>query len=39
MEAMEQIIDDGMDGLSGTMAILLNEAMKIERARALQASP
>ena len=38
-EAMEQVIEHGMEGLSGAMTILLNEAMKIERTRALQASP
>jgi transposase-like protein len=38
-EAMEQVIEHGMDGLSDAMTILLNEAMKIERSRALQASP
>ena len=34
-EAMEQVIEHGMDGLSDAMTILLNEAMKIERSRAL----
>ncbi len=38
-EAMEQVIEHGMDGLSDAMTILLNEAMKIERSRALQAVP
>ena len=38
-EAMEQVIEHGMEGLSGAMTILLNEAMKIERSRVLQASP
>ena len=38
-EAMEQVIEHGMEGLSGALTILLNEAMKIERSRALQASP
>ena len=38
-EAMEQVIEHGMEGLSGAMTILLNEAMKIERSRALQAVP
>ena len=38
-EAMEQVIEHGMEGLSGALTILLNEAMKIERSRVLQASP
>ncbi len=38
-EAMEQVIEHGLDGLSEAMTILLNEAMKIERSRALRASP
>ena len=38
-EAMEQLIEHGMEGLSGALTILLNEAMKIERSRALQAFP
>ena len=38
-KAMEQVIEHGLEGLSGAMTILLNEAMKIERSRALQASP
>jgi len=38
-EAMEQVIEHGLDGLGSAVAVLLNEAMKIERSRALQASP
>jgi len=39
VEAMEQVIEHGMDGLGSAMSILLNEAMKMERSRALQAGP
>jgi hypothetical protein len=39
VEAMEQVIEHGMDGLGSAMFILLNEAMKIKRTRALQAGP
>jgi len=38
-EAMEQVIEHGVEGLGTAVTILLNEAMKIERSRALQASP
>lgn len=38
-EAMEQVIEHGLDGLGEAMTILLNEAMRIERSRALQAAP
>jgi hypothetical protein len=34
-EAMEQVIEHGMDELSRAMTILFNEALKIERLRAL----
>jgi len=39
-EAMEQIIEHGLDGLGDAMTILLlNEAMRIERSRVLKAAP
>lgn len=39
VEAMEQVIERGMDGLGSAMSILLNEAMKWVRSWALQAGP
>jgi len=38
-EAMEHVIEGGLDGLSDAVTILLNEAMRIERSRALNAAP
>lgn len=38
-EAMEQILEQGFDGLGNAIAILLNEVMKVERCRVLQAGP
>ena len=38
-EAMEQIIEHGLDGFSDAMTIVLNEAMRIERSRVLRAAP
>ena len=38
-QAMEQIIEQGFGGLNNAVAILLNEAMKVERSRVLQAGP
>lgn len=37
--AMEQIIENGFEGLDTAVSILINEAMKIERSRALGAEP
>ncbi len=38
-KAMEQIIENGFEGLDTAISILINEAMKIERSRALGADP
>ena len=38
-EAMEQLIEHGIEGLGAATTILLNEAMKVERSQALQAAP
>jgi putative transposase len=38
-QALEEIISHGVDGLENAVAILINEAMKIERTRALGAEP
>ena len=38
-DAMEIIIQHGFSGMDQAMAILINEAMKIERANALGAQP
>ena len=37
--AVEQIIEFGLDGLDSAVAILINEAMRIERSKALGAKP
>jgi transposase-like protein len=37
--ALEQIIENGLEGLDTAVSILINEAMKIERSRALEAEP
>ncbi len=37
--AMESLIENGLDGMGEAVRILMNEAMKIERADFLQASP
>ena len=37
--AMEQIIENGLEGLDVAVSILINEAMRIERSRALEADP
>lgn len=37
--AMEQIIENGLEGLDAAISILINEAMRIERSRALEADP
>jgi len=37
--ALEQIIENGFDGLDTAVSILINEAMRIERSRVLEAEP
>jgi len=37
--ALEQIIGNGFDGLDTAVSILINEAMRIERSRVLEAEP
>ena len=36
---IEQLCDEGFDGITGAVITLLNEAMKLDRTRHLQASP
>jgi transposase-like protein len=38
-EIIEQLCDEGFDGVTGAVITLLNEAMKLDRSRHLQASP
>ena len=38
-EVIEVILQNGMDGLADALSLVINEAMKVERSRALQASP
>ena len=38
-EIIEQLCDEGFDGITGAVITLLNEAMKLDRSRHLQASP
>ena len=38
-EVVQLVLEEGMDGLGAAVSILLNEAMKIERSRALGAAP
>lgn len=38
-EIVQLVLEQGMDGLGAAVSILLNEAMKIERSRALGAGP
>jgi transposase-like protein len=38
-QMLEAVITQGMDGLETAISILLNEAMKVERSRALGAEP
>ena len=38
-QVMELLIASGMEGLADAVATLLNEAMKLERSRFLQAGP
>ena len=37
--ALEQIIENGFEGLDTAVSILINEAMRIERSRVLEAEP
>ena len=36
---IEQLCDEGFDGITGAVITLLNEAMKLDRTRHLQALP
>jgi putative transposase len=36
---IEQLCDEGFDGITGAVITLLNEAMKLDRTRHLQARP
>ena len=38
-QVLEELITNGMDGLEAAVSVLINEAMKVERSRALGASP
>ena len=38
-EAVQLVLDEGLDGLGTAVSVLLNEAMKIERCRTLGAEP
>lgn len=38
-QALEEIIRHGMEGLESAISVLINEAMKIERSRAVGADP
>jgi len=38
-EVIEVILENGLDGLADALSIVINEAMKVERSRALQATP
>jgi len=38
-QVLEEIIANGMDGLEAAVSLLINEAMKVERSRALGADP
>jgi len=37
--AMELLIQNGLDGIADSIAIMMNSAMQIERSRYLQAEP
>ncbi len=37
--AMKQVTENGLEGLDAAVSILINEAMRIERSRALDADP
>lgn len=38
-EIMELLVEHGFDGMAQAIGVLLNEAMKLERAHALGAAP
>ena len=38
-EAVQLLLEEGLEGLGAAVSVLLNEAMKIERSRALDAEP
>lgn len=38
-EVIEVVLQNGLDGLADALSIVINEAMKVERSRALQAGP
>jgi transposase-like protein len=38
-EVIEVILENGLDGLADALSIVINEAMKVERSRVLQAAP
>jgi len=38
-QMLEVVIENGLEGLEEAVSILLNEAMKVERSRALGAEP
>lgn len=38
-QALEEVINHGIDGLQSAMSLLINEAMKVERSRSLGAGP
>ncbi len=38
-EVIEVILENGLEGLAEAMSIVINQAMKVERSRALRASP
>jgi len=38
-EVIEVLLQNGLDGLSDVLSIVINEAMKVERSRVLQAAP
>jgi len=37
--ALEQVIENGLEGLDTAVSILIKEAMRIERSRVLEAEP
>ena len=38
-EVIEVILQNGLEGLADALSLMINEAMKVERSRALQANP
>ena len=38
-QVLEELIENGTDGLEAAVSILINEAMKVERSRVLDAEP